>query len=298
MGVIFRKIGLLAIACVSSFVVWAHDVAIDGIFYNIDIANQTASVTYQGDDFLSVSDKYTANVVIPSFITYNNQQYTVTAIGDYAFAYCATLLEVVLPNQITAIGHNAFVGCTALAAVEIPQQVKTIGEWAFAYCTALTTLTIPNGVTAIAPTTFYACRGLKNITLGSGIESVGEYAFVDCQNLQEITIKAVQVPTTGTSVFTTFDATLYVPCQAVANYTNSDVFGKFTEIKCIPEGPTTSLVETVSNSVYVLGKTIYGAENLTIYNMLGRNVTHLNGSLRNGIYAVQVGNSLQKVLVK
>lgn len=296
-----KKILFSSVAFLSSFVVMAHDVEIDGIFYNLDVPNQTASVTYQGDNFLSVSDEYTANVVIPSFITYNDQQYTVTTIGDYAFAYCATLQEVALPEEVTVIGSNAFVGCTALTALEIPQHVTTIGDWAFAYCTALTTLTIPDEVAVIAPEMFYACRDLQKITLGSGIESIGNFAFVDCIQLQEITIRAAQMPTTGSSVFTNFDATLLVPCSALAEYTNNEVFGSFAAIKCIPEAddPSTGVVETESNEVYVSGKWILcDHADLTIYDMLSRNVTHLNGSLHNGIYIVQANNKLQKVLIK
>lgn len=296
-----KKILFLCVAFISSFVVLAHDVEIGGIFYNIDEVNQTAVVTFQGDDFLSIFDEYSAKVVIPSFITYKEQPYTVTAIGDNAFSYCSSLQEVVLPESITIIGHNAFVGCTALTAIEIPQQVTTIGEWAFAYCSALTTLTIPNEVTTIAPATFYANRGLQNITLGSGIENIGDFAFVDCIQLQEITIRAAQMPTTGSSVFTNFDATLLVPCSALAEYTNNEVFGSFAAIKCIPEAddPSTGVVETEGNEVYVSGKWILcDHADLTIYDMLSRNVTHLNGSLHNGIYIVQANNKLQKVLIK
>ena len=42
---------------------------------------------------------------------------------------------------------------------------------------------------------------------------------------------------------------------------------------------------------------IYGADEMQIFDLLGRDVTHQNGSL-NGIYLVKVGNMVQKVIVR
>ena len=42
---------------------------------------------------------------------------------------------------------------------------------------------------------------------------------------------------------------------------------------------------------------IYGADDIRIYDLLGRDVTRLNGSLQ-GIYVVTTADSAQKVVVK
>lgn len=42
---------------------WAHDAEVDGIFYNLDVDNKTATVTFKGDYFQH--NEYAGNVVIP-----------------------------------------------------------------------------------------------------------------------------------------------------------------------------------------------------------------------------------------
>ena len=70
----------------------AYDVYIDGIYYNINKTDKTASVTYYY--------KYTGRVVIPESFTYDNVTYSVTSIGYYAFTNCSDLNYVSIPNSV------------------------------------------------------------------------------------------------------------------------------------------------------------------------------------------------------
>lgn len=47
----------------------AHDFLADGIYYNIDDTNKTATVTYKGDTYNEYSNEYAGIIVIPSSIT-------------------------------------------------------------------------------------------------------------------------------------------------------------------------------------------------------------------------------------
>ena len=105
----------------------AYDVEVDGIYY--DISGTTATVT-RGD--------YSGDIVIPESITYNNSKYSVTSIGDEAFAYCRSLTSVTIPNSMTSIGYRAFASCRSLTSITIPNSVTSIGDWAFEGCTSLT----------------------------------------------------------------------------------------------------------------------------------------------------------------
>ena len=84
-------------------------VEIDGIYYNLDSDNKTASVTYQyresENNYLGVT-----NITIPLAISYDGTAYSVTSIGDYAFAYCSSLTSITIPNSVTSIGYSAFNG--------------------------------------------------------------------------------------------------------------------------------------------------------------------------------------------
>ena len=50
------------------------------------------------------------------------------------------LLCAVLALSLTAIGNYAFAYCDSLTSVTIPDSVTTIGEYAFYYCDSLTNI--------------------------------------------------------------------------------------------------------------------------------------------------------------
>ena len=101
-------------------------VKIDGIYYNI-FSDETAGVTYG-------EEKYSGEVVIPSSITVEGKEYTVTSIGVKAFVSCFGLTSVTIPNSVTSIGSYAFQYCSRLTSVTIPNSVTSIGNSAFSGC--------------------------------------------------------------------------------------------------------------------------------------------------------------------
>ena len=56
-----------------------------------------------------------------------------TDIGDFAFSYCSSLNNIVIPNSVTNIGKGAFSGCISLTYIVIPDSVTDIGECAFPF---------------------------------------------------------------------------------------------------------------------------------------------------------------------
>ena len=85
----------------------AYKVEVDGIYYDLNKDDNTASVTYT----LNNSSAYSGDVVIPESITVDNIEYAVTSIGSYAFSYCSGLTSVTIPNSVTSIGNYAFNKC-------------------------------------------------------------------------------------------------------------------------------------------------------------------------------------------
>ena len=66
---------------------------------------------------------------------------SVTAIADYAFIECSSLIEVTIPNSVISIGHAAFRDCSSLIEVTVPNSVTFIDNEAFSGCIVLTEIT-------------------------------------------------------------------------------------------------------------------------------------------------------------
>ena len=136
-----------------SLYVHAHDAYIDGIYYNLDTNNKTATVTYD----TTGRNKYSGSVTISSTISYQSTTYIVKNIGESAFSGCSNLTSVTIPNSVTSIGKLAFYNCLGLTSLTMSSNVTSIGNYAFGECKKLTTITIPKSVTSISYCAFYNC---------------------------------------------------------------------------------------------------------------------------------------------
>ena len=160
------------------------------------------------------------HILIPS----EYDEKPVKAIGEYAFAYCDSIISVTIPDSITYIGDGAFIDCTALTEINvdennkyycdidgvlfskdktkliaypegktdtsyvIPDSVAYIGEYAFAYYTTLTSITIPDSVNSIGEYAFANCTSLTSVTIPDSVTKIGDGAFEYCTALTSVTI--------------------------------------------------------------------------------------------------------------
>jgi hypothetical protein len=65
---------------------------------------------------------------------------SVATIGEYAFAWCTNLTEVVLPAGLNHIGFGGLFSCMGLSGITIPASMTSIDDWAFAQCDNLRNL--------------------------------------------------------------------------------------------------------------------------------------------------------------
>ena len=134
---------------------WAYDFQSGDLYYNITSSAEpyTAQVTYQ---YKAISNNYSglSIVTIPEKVIYNEIEYSVTSIGDYAFSNCRVLTLVTIPESVTSIGFHAFDGCSGLTSVTIPNSVTSIDKYAFSGCDGLISVFIPNSVTTIGNKAF------------------------------------------------------------------------------------------------------------------------------------------------
>jgi len=188
-----RKILLLSFLILVPIV--ADAVIVDGINYNL--SGTTAEVT-------SYSSSYSGALVIPPSITYNENNYTVTSIGDGAFTNCSDLTELTIPSTIIQIGtdpnDNLFMGCNSLIRINITDleawcrisfttnrysNPLSANNSSCLYLNGekLTELIIPNTITTIGDNQFYNCRGITSVTLPNSVTSIGHQAFASCYDV-------------------------------------------------------------------------------------------------------------------
>ena len=217
-----KQIFTILVALLATTNLWAQSFQYDGLSYNITSSSEpyTVEVTYQE---LNSPSNYSdlTSVTVPETVTYEGTTYSVTSIGNRAFAYCSALTSVTIPNSVTSIGQYTFNNCSSLTSVIIPNSVTSIGDYAFSGCDNLTSMVvengnttydsrencnaiietatntlivgcqntiIPNSVTSIGDLAFEGCYNLTSITIPNSVTSIGIFAFEGCKTLTSITI--------------------------------------------------------------------------------------------------------------
>ena len=182
------------------------------LYYNIT-SSTTLSVVAPGGSSWSGYTAPAGRLQIPSQVTYNGTDYTVTAIANDALRQCMDLTSVTVPGTVKSIGYTAFFRCTALTSVFVADGLETIGRMAFAACAALDTIELPMslvqiGISAFIGTAYESdaanwsggmmCIGKYVVAVNTTIDStvivpygmlgIGNGAFYYCHNLPKVVL--------------------------------------------------------------------------------------------------------------
>lgn len=120
-------------------------------------------------------------------------------LGELAFAGCENLEELVLPATIKGVVGNAFIGCDRLHEIKVAKGGNYLFEEGILYDKSkgklircligdqVDSVKIEEGVTLIMPSAFDGCKHLKNVTLPSSLKHIGDFAFAN-SGLKEIVL--------------------------------------------------------------------------------------------------------------
>ena len=177
--------------------------------------------TNDGYIITGISDKTLQTLCLPPYIG----GLPVVGIGDSAFCYMPSLVEVILQGGVQSIGKSAFKGCSALSTVTVPASVTQIAGMAFMNCVItrvnisdlaawcnidfaaaqsnplyrgaslylngapVTDLQIPAGITAIKKNVFYGAA-ITSVSLPASVTEIGDRAFYNCIALTSVSLSA------------------------------------------------------------------------------------------------------------
>jgi hypothetical protein len=195
----------------------SEQVTIDGINYVINIAMEAKVV-----GGTPVYDKYCGafcnTITIPNKIEYRDKIYTVTKIGNAAFAG-SMLTNIYIGSNVVSIEDFAFAGCKHLLEVRNGFSVKNIGNGAFSGCYSVTLIQCQN-VLFIGDFAFYACYCFNqfNTDCGDNAKSI-LYNVSKIGNMAFHSVKFDRIE-------------FYTP---LTNINRSDFGGEYVKVKLIKE---------------------------------------------------------------
>ena len=236
-----------------------YDTEIDGIYYKINsvftpYGTNVYAMVVNGEKY------YSGDIVIPSSIEFEGDQYAVKYASPGAFQLCPQLKSLTLPETVQSVPSLAF--CRNLEKIVLPEGLTIIGETSFYGCEQLSEIHIPTSVTKVGSSAFYDCKSLKNVNL-LGIISIERGAFVGCENLETIKIgenaKTIEAYAFGgnsikdiycygeTPATCSYDAetvfsndvknnaVLHVPSQSIELYKNTLPWSEFNNVVALTE---------------------------------------------------------------
>jgi len=247
-----------------------------------DLADGTLTISGEG----AMPDYYSSN---PDWIIYGE-----------------SIIEIIIEEGVTSTGAYAFGGFGNLTSVTLPNTLETIGTKSFASCINLESVVIPDGVVSIGGAAFSNCIGLSSITIPNSVTSIEYDAFWNCTSLSTIVMEGELPPAIIENTFRGVDHSIpiIVPNEtALALYSEAPYWSEFTTLRVATSITSISEIENDKNIYVKNGCIILEGFNdeIIVRNISGHIIA--KGYFTSvdvqqaGIYLVQIGNKVSKILV-
>ena len=204
-------------------------------------------------------------VNVPKYIYYDDQNFTVTEIGDHCFRSLDSIKNIYLPTTIEKIGIGAFDNCRNLENIRIPSRVTVIPASCFYDCRRLESVSLSNNIKSIMYMAFANCILLKYIQLPKQLEELGEMSFQSCYRigpLIEIPEAITFVPYACFQYCLSINTLNFVRCQPEDNETQRPItIGDYAFSFC------TKLTTANLENVFQIGIGCFTQTNLNTVNL-------------------------------
>lgn len=186
---------------------WSIEIDVDGIMYELDSEDKTATVTCKSDPGNPDKCKdYVGDIVIPDVVTYKSLTYRVVSIGPEAFTCCNEITSITIPESITSISIHAFWGTSKLLEFIVASNNVVFSTQDgvlfnkdktkllyYPQGKSATHYTVPNSVRVIGENdgsewAFANCKNLQSVTISDNVTKISNTAFRNCSGLTYVTI--------------------------------------------------------------------------------------------------------------
>ena len=231
-----------------------EDVTIDGISFSLLKALHKAMLV----DWTTTEE----DLHIPSKVTYENEDYTVTCISKDAFWNANQATQITIPKTVrsmnlfsdSAIYANPFRECKSLKWIEVEDGCPLFSSidgvlfaenktmlLGYPIASTRTTYTVPKGVTKILSGAFHHNKYLRKLMIQEEVTDLGWHLFSDTQSLEELYIRGVIEPECMSDLFDGMNTkvAVYVQPSEVEKY------------KAVYKGPVSPLPWAQDDSDYL-----------------------------------------------
>ena len=194
-------------------------------------------------------------LTIPARVSFDYVEYKVRYIDRQAFAGCAQLTGVVLPETMYQVGDSAFFGCSGLEQVKLAESAVSIAEIDYGKAvfaeSGIRSFDF-RGARTVGEQMFFNCRQLEKVEgevyplreMFAGCTSLRSFVFPrqtyelqdgvlsGCTSLQSLKLQDVLPPKIGSNSLdgVPTDLILTVPCGTIDDYRESE-WGVFANMQ-------------------------------------------------------------------
>ncbi len=188
---------------------------------------------------------YSTLTTVPTSVTYDDEVFAVTEIGDLSFSEVAGMEEFTVPEGITRIGTGAFWE-SSIPSINIAATVTELGESAFESCKSLTSFTLPSTVTTIGDDLLCDCSSLKEVILPDNLTAIPNGFVQGC-----VLLERLDVPSSVTRIgeFAMSECALLTQTNIPDGVTDIDKFA-YAYCTALEQLPVPESVTTMGHGVF------------------------------------------------